>query len=69
MRIAVDADFGQLYQSRISSVPIDGFHKLACHLKAHTSVLITEVLRGRFGNIVAEIEDDGDFRKPFELFH
>ena len=49
MRIAIDADFRQLYQSGISSVPIDGFHKLASHLKTDTPILITEVFRRCFG--------------------
>lgn len=47
---------------------IDRFHELAGHLEPHAPVLIAEILGRRFGNIVAEIEDDRDFREPLELF-
>lgn len=68
MRITIDVDFRKFYQSGVSSMSVDGFHKLVCHLETYALVLIAKIFGGYFGNIVAEIKNDGDFRKAFELF-
>lgn len=67
MSVAVDADFGQLYQGGISSVPINGFHKLASHLKTHTPVFVAKVFARLFWNVVTKIENDWNLRQPAEI--
>lgn len=69
MCIAINADFGQLDQCCITSVAVHGLHKLASHLQAHAPVLVAEILGRRFGDIVAEIQNDRNLREPLELLH
>lgn len=54
--VAVNAYLGKFHQRGVASVAIDAFNELAAHLQAHAPVLVAEVLAGRLGYVVAEIQ-------------
>ena len=48
---------------------VHGFHELASHLKTDTPILVTQILRRSFRNIISKVKHNRNLCQSLELLH
>ncbi len=67
MRIAPDADFGQMHHGDVASPAVDRFGPQPGHVQARAPVIGAGEFTALFGYNVAVIHDDGNLSECHEL--
>lgn len=68
MRVAGDADVGQVQQSGIAAVAVDGVCELFCHGESRAPFVFADVVRADV-DVVAVDQQDWDLGEFFEFAH
>ena len=61
MSVSLDADFGQMYYSRITSVTVYCLRKLTRHFHLAAPLVHSDMTYRLFSDEIAIIDDDGNF--------